>query len=167
MHNKKWLIKPFSAFLFLLIYLVLGSQIDKGIIFSKSETYFQENHSTHNRETLQKEYHHVEISINVQTLQFTYIPSKIVLKKGQRVSVTLNNSDSIEHDLEIKNFPTINKISEKHEGHSIKNQDLHLHASAEEQTEMSFTPTKAGTYEFYCTVPGHKEKGMVGLIIVT
>lgn len=24
-----------------------------------------------------------------------------------------------------------------------------------------------GTYEFYCTVPGHREAGMVGTLIVT
>lgn len=72
----------------------------------------------------------------------------------------------IRHDLKIKNFPTEeNKIAEKHEGHSIKNPNLYLHAPAEEQTELAYTPTQTGTYEFYCTVPGHKEKGMVGLII--
>lgn len=152
LQNKKWLIKPFSAFLFLVIYLIIGNQIDKGMIFSKSE---------------QKESHQLEISIDVQPLQFTYNPSKIVLKKGQRVSVTLKNYDSIEHDLEIKNFPTKNEITENHKGHSIKNPDLHLHAPAEEQIEMAFTPTQTGTYEFYCTIPGHKEKGMVGLIIVS
>jgi uncharacterized cupredoxin-like copper-binding protein len=31
---------------------------------------------------------------------------------------------------------------------------------------LEFTPTKPGTYEFICTVPGHKEAGMVGALIV-
>lgn len=27
-------------------------------------------------------------------------------------------------------------------------------------------PTKAGTYEYYCAIPGHKERGMVGTLTV-
>jgi uncharacterized cupredoxin-like copper-binding protein len=29
-----------------------------------------------------------------------------------------------------------------------------------------FTPTTTGTYSFYCGVPGHREAGMVGTLIV-
>ncbi len=29
-----------------------------------------------------------------------------------------------------------------------------------------FTPTKPATYTFYCAVPGHKEAGMKGTLIV-
>jgi uncharacterized cupredoxin-like copper-binding protein len=31
---------------------------------------------------------------------------------------------------------------------------------------LDFTPTKPGTYEFFCTVAGHKDAGMVGTLIV-
>jgi uncharacterized cupredoxin-like copper-binding protein len=31
---------------------------------------------------------------------------------------------------------------------------------------VSFVPTKPGTFEFFCAVPGHKEAGMVGTLIV-
>lgn len=31
---------------------------------------------------------------------------------------------------------------------------------------VTFTPTEPGTYEFYCAVPGHREAGMVGTVIV-
>ncbi len=31
---------------------------------------------------------------------------------------------------------------------------------------IEFTPTKPGTYEFFCTVAGHKEAGMVGTLVV-
>ena len=29
-----------------------------------------------------------------------------------------------------------------------------------------FTPTTPGTYTFYCHIPGHREAGMVGTLIV-
>ena len=35
-----------------------------------------------------------------------------------------------------------------------------------ESGTLSFTPTEAGEYEFYCTVIGHREAGMVGTLTV-
>ena len=32
---------------------------------------------------------------------------------------------------------------------------------------VEFTPSTPGEYEFFCTVAGHKEAGMVGTLIVT
>lgn len=34
-------------------------------------------------------------------------------------------------------------------------------------TRVSFTPDRAGTFEYYCAIPGHKEAGQVGAIIVS
>ena len=31
---------------------------------------------------------------------------------------------------------------------------------------VSFTPRAAGTYAYYCDVPGHKEAGMTGTLTV-
>jgi len=31
---------------------------------------------------------------------------------------------------------------------------------------MEFTPTKPGTHEFFCAVPGHKDAGMKGTLVV-
>ena len=41
------------------------------------------------------------------------------------------------------------------------------HAIAGTNASVIFTPTEAGVYEFACTLPGHKEAGMVGKLIVT
>ena len=44
---------------------------------------------------------------------------------------------------------------------------LHVAAGAGGKGTLTFTPSKPGTYEFYCTVAGHKEAGMVGILTVT
>jgi len=44
---------------------------------------------------------------------------------------------------------------------------LHLHATPENTETLTFTLTESGVYEFYCTVPGHKELGMIGQFIVS
>jgi uncharacterized cupredoxin-like copper-binding protein len=43
---------------------------------------------------------------------------------------------------------------------------LHVAAEPGATNRLSFTPTKPGTYEFMCTVAGHKEAGMAGTMVV-
>ena len=43
---------------------------------------------------------------------------------------------------------------------------LHVVAAAESRGTLTFTPTKPGQYEFYCTVAGYKEAGMVSVLTV-
>ncbi|MCH7860368.1 MAG: multicopper oxidase domain-containing protein, partial [Proteobacteria bacterium] len=41
------------------------------------------------------------------------------------------------------------------------------HAMPGTTASVIFTATEPGEYEFFCTIPGHKEAGMVGRLIVT
>jgi len=43
---------------------------------------------------------------------------------------------------------------------------LHVAAGTGGNGTLTFTPSKPGTYAFYCTVAGHKEAGMVGTLTV-
>ena len=43
---------------------------------------------------------------------------------------------------------------------------VHVAAAQGHEGIVTFTPTEAGTYEFFCTVAGHKASGMVGKLIV-
>lgn len=165
--TKKWFFKPFITFILISTYLLIGSQVDKKVIFSESNLSSQEEHSTQHADLSQTESKQLELTINVKPSQFFYDPSNIKLEKDKPVSLIFKNNDSIEHDIEIKNIPIKTIVTGSHEGHSASEADFHLHAAAQKQSKITFTPLKTGTYEFYCTIPGHKENGMVGLLIVT
>lgn len=53
-----------------------------------------------------------------------------------------------------------------HEAEKAIEPTLHAHTESGEQLTVTFTPTEPGTYEFYCSVPGHLEEGMVGKLVV-
>jgi uncharacterized cupredoxin-like copper-binding protein len=174
--NNISIIKPLFTFLFLIGYLLLGNQLDKQVAQSKSTPFndaghnhsVQEgkNHSNHPSPGGQKENKSKELTINVHPSNFSYDPKTIILKKGQQVRLTLNNHDSLEHDIEIKRFPVTFKQGDHHTGHKNYESDFHLHAAPNNKSEMIFTPKQSGTFEFYCTIPGHKDNGMAGMIIV-
>jgi plastocyanin len=89
------------------------------------------------------------VEITVATTEFKFNPDTITVKVGDHVKVTLDNSKgTLKHD--------------------FVQSDLNINASVEagQKSTFEFTPTKAGTFDFTCDVPGHQEAGMVGKIVV-
>ena len=65
----------------------------------------------------------------------------------------------------------MNATAEPMAGHDMGNMggmepELHVAALMGQMATLEFTPTKPGTYEFFCTVAGHKEAGMKGTLVV-
>jgi nitrite reductase (NO-forming) len=75
-----------------------------------------------------------------------FVPSELEAHEGD-IALTLNNLDAFPHDF------TIDELGVK----------FTLEAGATVTESFAATP---GVYEFYCSVPGHKEAGMVGTLTV-
>ena len=107
-------------------------------------------------------------TVEVSSTGMNFDVKEITVAKGQPVKLVYNNKDIQLHDWSIDKIPAEVKDShgDDHE-HSDKNQPVvHVAADASKSGTVEFTPTKAGSYAFYCTVPGHKESGMLGTLIV-
>ena len=97
--------------------------------------------------------------IDVELGSYFIKPEKISVKVGEPVTLKLTNSASVvPHDL---------KIVAPEAGIDIK-----VDVAAGKTASVSFTPTKAGTYEMICDkklmfFASHKDKGMHGVLEVT
>ena len=84
--------------------------------------------------------------------------------KGQALTLNLTNAGALEHDF------TIDKIAGKAtlDGKDAKTEKYAVHAAlkAKGAGKLELTADAAGTYEYYCTVAGHKEAGMKGTLTV-
>lgn len=89
-----------------------------------------------------------EKTFNITAGNFYFVPNKITVNKGDKVTFVLTNAGGM-HNLVIDelgvNIPTIQT------------------AQAESAT---FTATKSGSFVYYCSVPGHRQKGMWGTLTV-
>ena len=75
-------------------------------------------------------------------------PTELTASAGE-VTVTLDNPSPVAHDIEI-------------EGDGVEEKsDLVTDGTASVTANL-----EAGEYEYYCTVPGHKEAGMEGTLTV-
>jgi uncharacterized cupredoxin-like copper-binding protein len=112
-----------------------------------------------------------EITLIARDLEFE--PNTIEVTAGRRVALTLRNEGVLEHDFSIMHIQADDVDehshgSDSHEVHMAAREepDLHVAAIGGETGTLKFTLLEAGTYEFYCAVPGHKEAGMTGTLIV-
>ncbi|MCC6189527.1 MAG: cupredoxin domain-containing protein [Anaerolineales bacterium] len=90
------------------------------------------------------------MDITVETLDtFRFSPATLTADVGQTLNVTLNNTGVLEHNFVIDEF------------------NVSLGPVPAGQTSSgSFTPNAAGSYTYYCNVPGHREAGMEGTLTV-
>ena len=79
-------------------------------------------------------------------------PDSFVVPAGQEVTVELTSEAGNDH----------NFIIEDLDGADVEV----VFADAGETETGTFTADNAGTYEFFCDVPGHREAGMVGTLEV-
>jgi plastocyanin len=82
--------------------------------------------------------------------QLAYTTTQATAKAG-KVTVEFNNPQSLPHDVAI----------ESSSGEEVGKTELATEGSA--STTVDLEP---GTYSFYCTVPGHREAGMEGTLVV-
>ncbi len=79
---------------------------------------------------------------------FYFSPNKITVNVGDNVTFKIKNQGGI-HDLVIDEL-------------NVKSAMV----KASEETSVTFTASQPGSFVYYCSVPGHKEKGMWGTLEV-
>ncbi len=94
-----------------------------------------------------------DVKIVATDLKFT--PATIQAKVGQPIKVVFENKGVIEHDLAFPALKTDKATTA-----------LKVAAKPGQTATLEFTPTAKGSYEYICTIPGHKEAGMKGVITV-
>jgi cytochrome c oxidase subunit 4 len=83
-------------------------------------------------------------------VEFAFSPQTIDVRAGESVELVFNNKGTIAHDFGIPDLDF-----------SIDN------TGAGQSGRGTLTlPSTPGTYDFICSIPGHKEAGMIGKIIV-
>ena len=81
---------------------------------------------------------------------FAYEPAELSAKAGT-VTVNFDNPAALAHDV----------VIEDESGNEVGKTDLITQSSAETTVDLA-----AGTYTYYCDVPGHREGGMEGKLTV-
>lgn len=87
--------------------------------------------------------------ITVVGTEFALNPSTITAKAGEKIKITFKNSGGAPHNLVI-------------EGLSVKTKTI----SSGTTDTVEFTAKSKGTFKIFCSIPGHRETGMEGLLLI-
>jgi nitrite reductase (NO-forming) len=80
--------------------------------------------------------------------EFEFSPAEFTVPVGVPVQLWFVNAGGMDHDILIPAFA------------------FHVDAGPGDEVRGAFVAERAGSYEFYCALPGHKEAGMVGTLHV-
>jgi plastocyanin len=84
----------------------------------------------------------------VTTPDFRFDQAEIKARVGETVALRLDNTHTAPHSFDVDEL------------------NIHVPMAAGKSGLALFKSAKAGTYTFYCGVPGHRQLGMVGTLIV-
>ncbi len=87
--------------------------------------------------------------IKVSGGDFTFTPSKLTAKKGEKVKITFQNTGKFPHNLMVDKLGVGTKTVGPGESDSVE-----------------FTADTAGTFAIFCSVDSHRQKGMEGTLTV-
>ncbi len=87
-------------------------------------------------------------SITIETPGMSYDPDEVTINAGEDYEFTIDNTDGQIHTF------TIDEL------------DVNIEVAAGESDSATLNVPDAGEYTFYCTVPGHRESGQEGALIV-
>ncbi len=82
------------------------------------------------------------------TPDFRFEQTELRAKVGELVALRLDNPHTAPHSFDVDEL------------------NVHVPAAPGAQGLILFTPTTPGTYTYYCAIPGHRELGMEGTLIV-
>jgi uncharacterized cupredoxin-like copper-binding protein len=110
----------------------------------------------------------VQITMRENDGKMLFIPERIEVKRGEQVKFVLRNNGELEHEFVLATA----EENIKHAEEMKKNPDMeHDDPNAKrvvpkKSGEIVWRFTKAGQFEYGCLIPGHREAGMIGTVIV-
>ena len=109
-----------------------------------------------------------DVTIEVKAQNTRFAPETIEVPAGKTVRLKLTNLDSTEHDLEVRGMTPSMMSGGGHGGHGDSMPGkLAVHTAAKKSASVDFRADQKGTYEVFCTIPGHEQSGMVARLVVT
>ncbi len=104
-------------------------------------------------------------SLTVRAFEWGFEPSNIILQRGKQVSIAFVNDGSTLHDLKVSGLDATG-VTSQGSGLSADEGELFVAADDGKSGTLIFTPTEAGQFDVYCTLPRHRNLGMKGTLTV-
>ena len=110
----------------------------------------------------------VQVTMGEMDGKMMFMPAKVEVKKGEQIKFVLRNNGELDHEFILAT--TAENL--KHGEAMKKNPDMEhddpngKRLAPKKADDIVWKFTTAGEFEYTCLIPGHREAGMVGAIVV-
>ena len=110
----------------------------------------------------------VQVTMREADGKMLFVPARLEVRKGDQIKFVLRNNGELEHEFVLASAADNLKHAEamkKNPG--MVHEDPNGRQLAPKKTgKMVWKFTRAGEFEYACLIPGHREAGMTGTIVV-
>ena len=110
----------------------------------------------------------VNVTMREADGKMMYIPEKVEVRKGEQIKFIIRNNGELDHEFILATTEeNLKHAEEMKKNPEMEHDDPNAKRVAPRKgNEIIWRFTKAGTFEFGCLIPGHREAGMTGFVIV-
>ena len=107
-------------------------------------------------------------TIEVEMSEMEYTPSRIEVKRGEQVRFMIRNAGKEDHEFLL----ATTEENLKHAKAMMENPQMEhdepngVRLAPKKSAEILWKFTHAGSFEYSCLIPGHRDGGMIGQIVV-
>jgi len=97
-----------------------------------------------------------------------YLPERIEVRRNEQIRFILTNAGDLGHEFVLATATENDRHAEKmRDSSNLVHDDPNAKTvGAGATTEILWRFTTPGEYEFSCLIPGHREAGMTGVVVV-
>jgi uncharacterized cupredoxin-like copper-binding protein len=107
-------------------------------------------------------------TIEVGMSEMAYAPARIEVKRGEQIRFVIRNIGADDHEFLLgtteENLKHAKAMMEN--PHMEHDEPNGVRLVPKKSAEVLWKFTKSGTFEYSCLIPGHREAGMIGQVVV-
>ncbi len=110
----------------------------------------------------------IQITMREADGKMLFVPNRIDIRKGEQIKFAIRNSGELDHEIVVGTVEeNLKHMAEMMKNPEMEHDDPNAKRLAPGKAGALFWKfTKAGEFDFSCLIPGHREAGMSGTIIV-
>jgi uncharacterized cupredoxin-like copper-binding protein len=110
----------------------------------------------------------IQVAMKETDNGMAFAPERIEVRQGEQVQFVLRNGGELDHELVIGTIEANNEHAQAMASHpDMAHEDPNAKRLGPKTSGvLRWQFTQAGTFEYACLIPGHREAGMVGTVVV-
>jgi uncharacterized cupredoxin-like copper-binding protein len=110
----------------------------------------------------------VQVTMREGDGKMVFVPERVEVKRGEQIKFVLRNNGELDHEFVLATTEeNIKHAEEMKKNPEMEHDDPNAKRLAPKKSnEIVWRFSKAGTFEYGCLIPGHREAGMVGTVVV-